>query len=216
MDKIRTSKKQLKSLLSYDWWKFLIMAVLISIVSYYCFTLKHALKGYEQLTIFTSALVNDSSIMDEIKNETKDDGILNVSIIEAEEQDTYFEIKLETNGYGGSDVLILSESFLNNENSFEVVRHSLIFNDDFKKEISTFAPLVEYKDYEENEFALKIYDKESTEYFANNIFSSWLSMDETYYLIFVRDSLNLGIYGSQSSSEHDACIKMVKYLFERK
>ena len=86
MKKIKNSPKYLKSLITYDWWKYLILFFVSSIVVYYAFHMKLSLKRYEQLGIFTTAYIKDEKIIDELEEELQEEGTKQVNIITAEKE----------------------------------------------------------------------------------------------------------------------------------
>ena len=210
MKKINNTSKYLKSVIAFDWWKYLIASLVISVLVYYAFHMKLSLKRYEQLQIFVTAEITDEKIIDDLKGHLEDKGIEEVVFITVDVDSNYFDVRLDTNGFGNGDILLLpSSKVVNNEH---VVQNSHLFNDDFIDEIESSFAEAEFLMYEEYTYAVKIYDKDDANYGSSLNFKSWVSFDETYYMLFAKKSPNLGKYGVNSKEEHDAIIEAMKYL----
>ena len=210
MKKIKSSSKYIKSVIAFDWWKYLLLFLVSSILIYYAFYLKLSLKRYEEIRIFTTAEVVDERIIDELEDYLKDDGILEVTIYNADANSSYYDIQLETNGFGNGDILILpSSKTLDNE---YLVQNSLLFNDKLISEFKEINPHIEFLQYETYTYAIKIYDINDETYNESLHFDEWVKLEETYYMMFVRNSPNLGEYGDKSENNHVSALKAAKYL----
>ena len=210
MKRISNTSKYLKSVIAFDWWKYLLASLAVSLVVYYAFYMKLSLKRYEQLQIFVTAEIIDEKIIGDLENHLENKGIQEVIIYTADAEGDYYDVQLDTNGFGNGDILLLpSSKVVDNE---YIVQNTYLFNDDFINEIkSTFAE-VEFLTYQEYIYAIKIFDKENEDYDKTLNFKSWVSFDETYFMLLAKKSPNLGKYGAGSKAEHDAAIEAVKYL----
>ncbi len=212
MKKIKNSPKYLKSLITYDWWKYLILFFVSSIVVYYAFHMKLSLKRYEQLGIFTTAYIKDEKIIDELEEELQEEGTKQVNIITAEKESRYYDIQLDTNGIGGSDILILPSSKV--IDATYILQNTLKFNDEFISELLDINSSLSFLTYEEYTYGIKIYDEEDEGYNSHFHFDSWIEFDETYYMFLVAKSVNLGKYGTKSKENHYSALEATKYLIK--
>lgn len=212
MKKIPNTSKYLKSLIAFDWWKVILASIAVSVLVYYAFYMKLSLKRYEQLQIFTTAEITDEKIINDLEEHLKDDGTLEVTIYTTDVESKYYEVQLDTNGFGNGDILILPASkVIDNE---RLVQNSLLFTDEFIYEMNQSSSSLEYLKYEEYTFAIKIYDKEDASYNENLHFNTWAAFDDTYYMMFAKKSPNLGKYGDKSKEEHSSAIKAAHYLLK--
>lgn len=214
MKRIRTTSKYIKSSISYDWWKYLLISIILCVLCFFSLSMKLKLRRYEQLQIFLTAEVSDTNIVDELQNEFKKEGIEEITLFTASETSSYLQIQLEVNGFGDSDLLLLPEDVLKDKE--ELIKTALLFNDEFVSNIKEQYPSSQIITYQNYSYALKIFDIDDNSYNSIFHFDKWLKLDKTYYLAIARNSQNIGKYGEKSSLEHDAAIKMMNYLLGRK
>lgn len=212
MSKIFSAKEYMKHRLGYDWWKYLIVVVLVCVLCYYAFYLADRLKPTEKIQIFTSAEITDFSIEKELEDTFADKGIYDYFFYQASFDNKYFDIALESQGFENSDILIVPEEAL----TAEILAMCAEFDSEFIDECTLANEGIRFVQNEGKTYGVKIYAKDDDQYNDRFSFLSWLNPDRDYCMVFSKKSKNVGRLSSESDDNNRCALDTYIYLLGRK
>ena len=196
MNKPIISKKLLKRVLKYDWWKYFFILLAVPLISYYCSYFKNRIKPEEDIQIFyMSKLKTDSTLKTDIYNEFKDK-VASLTFYKPIDNDSMFDEALINQGYGNSDLLILTEDAIKDGN----LQYTVKFDQQLIDRFSTIKPDCEFYQKNDEFYGIKIMDRQNDAY-NTSMFSTHFEKDKNYYLLFSKESYNVGKYGKNSAHE---------------
>ena len=205
MNKAPVSGKILKRVLSYDWWKYVCFILGIPLVSYYCSYFKNRIKPEEEIQIFfMSNLKENSTFKDDIYENLKEK-VVGVTYYKPIDDDSTFNDVLINQGYGNSDLLILKSDAIKDSNLQYIVKLDQALKDRFL----SIKPNCEFYEKNDSVYGIKIMDQ-SNDTYNSTIFNDYFEKDNSYYILFSKESHNIGTYGKNSS--HDEAFEVVDFL----
>lgn len=203
----RNPNSTFKKSLSYDFWKYLIIPISLSVLFYFVYQASDALKNYEKVEIFTNFQLKDKDLNIDFLPSIKEEGTLQIYHTYSQSDDAYTQTLLNARGLSKCDVLILSEKY-----DVEWVKDKVInLEGEILDKIDNSGLTYDYSTYNEEIVGIKIFDKDNESY--NSQFekiSSYYDIDETSYLFLTKASVNIGEYNEKSYT--DSAIKCFYYL----
>lgn len=208
--KLQITKKTITHFLEYYW--FIILGCLI--LSYATFYVSlhsiHAYKDHEKVNFFIEGqYIKDKQIEDDLIENI--DGLyeVNINIAPSQSESLY---RLYEGYFDSSDIYILREQdFIDMQ--YIVKDRFININNDFLNNLTDLTNLELYS-YENNAYAIKIYDHNNITY--NNIlnFNNFMEFDQNdddYYIAFNKNSLKFNL----TSNSNSIAIDTASYLFRR-
>lgn len=212
MSKLPISKKQIKTSLSYDWYKYVLIIVLISTMWYFFFNLKDGIKPFETIQIFTTTEVKDRTITNELEEVYKDTHILDFKLYTCPKGSDYENYAIENQGLYNSDILIVEK-----EKCEEALLYKCIeFDADLQNQCLSINPNIEFIKTEDDSIrGLYINKKDNDIYNSAFTLDDFFEFDDDYMISVPNLSFNGGKYSSKGKDEHDMAIVTLLYLLGR-
>lgn len=190
-------KTRIKAVLKYTWPFYILSGLLVGFLMYFLFGITHRVPNYQTLTLFVSGQTIDSKkLKNDMLEKYKDNGLKSFSCISADPSETNYYNKLSVAGYNSSDVLVITESQLNNLN---VSAFALDLNDELIN--SYYSGMTLYAQEGVN-YGIEIDKEKVKEYFA--------LPSETCYLLLNGKSVNTGEYSPKQVKEYNNALKVVQ------
>lgn len=174
-----------KDSLSFDWWKYFLTCIVFCVAWYYIYQSKDALKEYEIINIFTNTEIKKNDLLDDIFSIEKQRGIKEIKINNVGD-DLYTNTLLQSKGLLDGDIFIVYEKYIDSLLKDRAYK----FDDSFNNEINLINHNIEYLTYEENNIAVKLFDKELEEYNNNFSINQCFDFKETTYMLINSKSNN--------------------------
>ena len=212
MNKIYDVKVYLKTRLSYDWWKYVAIVLIVCLLCYYAFYMSDKLKSTEKIQIFISANIEDFEVEKELEQKFEDQGILDYFFYQASAENKNFDTAFETQGFGNSDILIVPEEVLTET----MLSNCVELDEEFKNDCLAVNSEVLFFNSGEKTYGIKIYIKDNSEYNNKLSFNSWLDFDKNYCMVLSKQSQNVGRLSSNSNDNNDKALDTYIYLLGRK
>lgn len=212
--KIKISKKMLVNHIKYDWWKYLITILLVSLVSYYATYLKNRLKRYELFQVFLPVEKLDDKYIEGSYHLIDGTDIQEITYYYMLPSEDAFYNAIQTQGLGASDLMMLPESSV----SGAFFPYLSYFDDALINRCKSVFSEVEFLTFEgegkEITIGVKIHDKNNTEYNNKLKISKAFNftLEQNYYFFIPTISENMGKYGKDSS--RDTGLKFLDYFLE--
>jgi len=159
-------------------------------------------KEYEKIVLFVSGTVIDNNLENDIKISCN---VRKVSIQEANIDDQYYGVLLQTSGMLMSDLLIIKKEILEDGNS----RYSFVEITDEIIESYDFPIDLTFVEIEDEKYGIVVYDKENN----INLLAGKVSFDsdDVYVLVINKGSCNASPYGTDKNITDNA-FKAIKEL----
>ena len=189
-------KQRIKSVLKYTWPFYIVSAVLAVVLINFIFKIAHPVPDYKTLTLFvTGEAINPAKLREDLLTEFKEKELKTVSCISSKPNAGDFNHKLTIAGYSSADILILTETKLNN---IVVSDFALPLEDELLNLYQGYS--VYTKD--DVKYGIKLNKEVVNEYFT--------LPEEDCYLVFNGRSVNTGKYSVTSIEENDNALTLVK------
>ena len=190
-------KQNIKATLKYTWPFYILSGLVLGVAIYFIFGLTHRTPTYKTLTLFVSGEVNDpETLKKDMLNRFKDNDLKTFSCISARPTDTNYYQKLSVPGYNTADVLIVTESKLND---LVVSAFGMELKDEL---ISSYYQDMSIYSQDEIKYGIKI-DREKVKQYMT-------LPNEDCYMILNGKSVNTGKYSPKEIKEHDNALQIVK------
>lgn len=193
--------KKIKSHISFNWWKYLLLAAAFIAIWAYIFHLIGIPKDNEKIEIcFVGDNVNDESLSEDISNalpSISKQYIEEVNIEVLNYADDYLmSITLATRLTGGTDFLIFEADKIGTlKNFIEPVD---------KEKFTAYFGELEFYNQDGVDYGFKISGKGK--------FSNYYSGSKECYVFFSPASVNLGDLGGKGKADDKAAIEILRYL----
>lgn len=208
--KLKITKKTINHFLEYNWYIILGCLILSYATFYVSLHSIHAYKDHEKVNFFIEGqYIKDEEVKDDLINNI--DGLyeINYHIAPSQSESLY---RLYEGYFDTSDIYILRKQ------DFIDMQH--LIKDKFINITNTFLSQItnnnflEFYTYENNNYAIKIYDADDKNY--NNLlgFENFMEFDQNgddYYLSFNNESLKFNLTPDSNS----IALEAISYLFRR-
>ena len=189
-------RERIKSVLKYTWPFYIVSAVLTAILLSFIFKIAHPVPEHKTLTLFvTGEAINPAKLREDLLTEFKEKELKTVSCISSKPDSGDFNHKLTIAGYSSADVLILTETKLNN---IVVSDFALPLEDELLNLYQGYSLYTK----DDVKYGIKLNKEVVKEYF--------ILPNEDCYLVFNGKSVNTGKYSITSIAEHDNALTLVK------
>ena len=189
-------RERIKSVLKYTWPFYIVSAVLTAILLSFIFKIAHPVPEHKTLTLFvTGEAINPAKLREDLLTEFKEKELKTVSCISSKPDAGDFNHKLTIAGYSSADVLILTETKLNN---IVVSDFALPLEDELLNLYQGYSLYTK----DDVKYGIKLNKEVVKEYF--------ILPNEDCYLVFNGKSVNTGKYSITSIAEHDNALTLVK------
>lgn len=214
MMNIKFSKKIIKNHIRYDWWKYLLTGLLVSLLCYYITYLKNKIQPYERMQVFVTGTIVDKEFINksyEIINHTD---ILSMTYYSILSSEANYYSAMQTQGLGGSDIMILPESSFTGA----FIPYIAKFDEELINRCKQSYENIEFLNYDNDDpskiCGVKVKSKTSEQYNNDLKITSAIDMElnDNYFIIVPTISCNIGKYGK--NPERTLGLNLLDYLLQ--